>query len=154
MKIRKTWHSAAGRCARRLALIGLAGWVSCAGLASADTHYVVKGNAGASSPFTNWMTAASNIQQAIDDALCVTPDTVLVSNGVYNTGGQLVGSYSNRVAVTKVITVMAASTNWADTVIEGAPDPATGGQGPAAIRGVYLTTAPHWSASRSPMDIP
>ena len=58
-----------------------------AGRAFADTHYVVKDNAGAATPFTNWTMAASNIQQAIDDAACVAGDTVLVTNGVYDTGG-------------------------------------------------------------------
>ncbi|MDD5678181.1 MAG: choice-of-anchor Q domain-containing protein [Kiritimatiellae bacterium] len=111
-----------------------------AGSAFADTHYVIKDYAGASSPFTDWTTAASNIQQAIDDALCEPADTVMVASGTYNTGGQAAASQlTNRVAVTKVITVRAASTNWADTVIEGAPDPNTLTNGPAAIRGVYLT---------------
>ncbi|MDD5676533.1 MAG: choice-of-anchor Q domain-containing protein [Kiritimatiellae bacterium] len=120
------------------------------GTALADTHYVIKDNAGAASPFTDWTTAASNIQQAIDDALCEPDDTVMVAGGIYNTGARalasqltnslaLGGGITNRVAVTKVITVRAFSTNWADTVIEGAPDPNTVSNGPAAIRGVYLT---------------
>ncbi|MDD5676707.1 MAG: choice-of-anchor Q domain-containing protein [Kiritimatiellae bacterium] len=121
-------------------LFGLLLGLVCAGPAFADTHYVVKDNAEASSPFTSWMTAASNIQQAIDDAECVASDTVLVSNGVYNTGSQTAASQlANRVAVTKGITVRAVSINWADTVIEGAPDPNTFSNGSAAIRGVYLT---------------
>ena len=88
--------------------------------AAGDTHYVVKDNSGAGSPFTDWATAASNIQQAIDDAACVAPDTVLVSNGVYDTGATVrpAGASSNRVVISKAITVRAFSTNWAETVIQ------------------------------------
>ena len=54
---------------------------------AADMHYVSL-SGGHTPPFTNWPTAATNIQAAIDAA--VSNDTVLVTNGVYDTGGVVV----------------------------------------------------------------
>ncbi|MDD5677645.1 MAG: choice-of-anchor Q domain-containing protein [Kiritimatiellae bacterium] len=120
--------------------VALLGFV-CAGAALADTHYVVKDNAGAESPFTNWTTAASNIQQAIDDAQCVASDTVMVSNGLYDAGQTVATGHaaSNRVVILKAITVRAFSTNWADTVIIGRWDSLATANGPNAVRGVFIT---------------
>jgi hypothetical protein len=52
--------------------------------ASAATHYVSLGNSNATPPYTNWATAATNIQDAINVAR--TNDVVLVTNGVYPGG--------------------------------------------------------------------
>lgn len=118
----------------------LVSMILLAGSALADTHYVVKDNSGASSPFTDWTTAASNIQQAIDDTNCVASDTVIVSNGVYDTGAKVAAgrASSNRVVISKAITVRAFSTNWADTVIKGQWDSPATTNGPGAVRGVYM----------------
>jgi hypothetical protein len=48
---------------------------------SAATHYVSLGSTNPTSPFTNWVTAARTIQDALNVA--VANDVVLVTNGVY-----------------------------------------------------------------------
>ena len=69
-------------------------------------HYVSLSGAHVS-PFTNWHTAATNIQAAIDAAS--DGDTVLVTNGVYATGGAFSAGLMNRVAITKAVTVQSVN---------------------------------------------
>jgi len=75
------------------------------GAVSGITHYVAVDSTNAISPYISWMTAATTIQDAVDASN--DDDTVLVSNGWYNTGGAAVGAngLSNRIAVTKAIEV-------------------------------------------------
>ncbi len=104
--------------------------------AAAADWYVATNGTG---PGTNgWANATNNLQGAINAS---TPgDTVWVSNGVYNTGG--VTNYptgyslTNRIAITKAITVRSKDNNPTNTIIKGAWDPAT--NGPAAARCVYM----------------
>jgi len=116
----------------------LTGWViavltfNCGAL----THYVDLNRPSPVPPYTSWLTAATNIQDAVDAADA--GDTVLVTNGVYATGGRAIhGTMTNRVVVDKPL--MLVSVNGPDfTAIEGhqvLPD----GYGPGAIRCVYLT---------------
>ncbi len=101
----------------------------------APIRYVNLNNAAPASPFTNWVTAATNIQDAIDAANA--GDFVVVSNGIYQTGGRVVfGTMTNRVAVSEPVTVQSVN-GAAATVIAGLPG--TGGYPSSGYRCVYLT---------------
>ncbi len=99
----------------------------------APIYYVAPDSPLPTSPYTNWATAAHTIQEAIDAIAAVpNPGTcVLVTNGVYATGGRAVyGKMTNRVVVDKPVTVH--SVNGPQfTSIRGDQD--------GAIRCVYLT---------------
>ena len=76
-----------------------------AGSALADVHYVDVNSTNATPPYTNWATAATNIQDAVDAA--VTGDEIVVTNGIYATGGRaaIADSTPNRVVVDKPLSV-------------------------------------------------
>ncbi|MCW5555406.1 MAG: hypothetical protein KIS67_24995 [Verrucomicrobiae bacterium] len=104
--------------------------------ASAATRYVWKESPSSAPPYTSWATAAHVIQDAVDAA--DPGDTVLVTNGVYATGGKAYsGMMSNRVAVDKALNLRSVNGPEA-TIIQGYQVPGnTIGDG--AIRCVYLT---------------
>lgn len=87
----------------------------------------------------SWAAAKQTIQSAVD--ACVAPGGVVwVSNGVYNTGGSALFGLSNRVTVTRPITVRSVN-GAAFTGIHGAADPSSTnafGLGSNAVRCVYL----------------
>jgi parallel beta-helix repeat protein len=112
----------------------------------AATNYVNINNRTPSAPYTNWSTAATNIQIAVDAA---SPgNVILVADGVYQTGGRFVNgaisilAISNRVAVTKPLTLLSVN-GPGRTVILGRQVPETfydsGANGNGATRCVYLT---------------
>ncbi len=95
------------------------------------THYV-SSNGLSIAPYGSWKAAASNIQEAI--AAGAAEDTVLVSNGLYNTGYTIpYGTTKTRVAITNAVAVRSVNGPLV-TAIEG-----EGTLGESAVRGVYMT---------------
>ncbi len=75
--------------------------------ARATTFYVNIGNPAPVAPYTNWTTAATDIQSAIDAA--TNGDLILVTNGVYGAGGRRgLWPITNRVVIDKAVTVRSA----------------------------------------------
>jgi hypothetical protein len=103
---------------------------------STTVRYVNVNSATPTAPYTNWSTAATVIQDAIDVA--EPGDEIVVTDGVYETGGCAVyPGMTNRVAVTKALTVR--SVNGPEvTVIRGHQMPGTT-NGDGAVRCAYLT---------------
>jgi hypothetical protein len=103
---------------------------SLAGAAPA-TLYVSAASTKALPPYTNWATAAAVIQDAVDAA--APGDEIVVANGVYQTGATAVYGMSNRVAVTKPVTLRSVNGPAVTSIVGSGPS------GPAAVRCVYLT---------------
>lgn len=104
--------------------------------ATATVRYVALNNPGSAAPYTSWATAATNIQDAIDEA--VAGDEIVVTNGIYLGGGRAVhGTLTNRVVVDKAVTLR--SVNGPEfTHIQGRLVPGTAFCN-EAVRCVYLT---------------
>jgi hypothetical protein len=100
--------------------------------AAGDTHYVDLHSTNPVPPYTNWSTAATMIQDAVDAA--VDGDTVLVSNGLYATGGRVDPDFelTNRLAISRPLAVRSVN-GPAVTIIEG-----SGPNGSNAARCAYL----------------
>ena len=118
-------------------LIGILALILTSNLASAATLYVDAGSTNPVPPYTNWPTAAAVIQDAVDAA--APDDEVVVTNGVYATGGRAVaGLMTNRVAVDRPIILR--SVNGPEfTIIWGYKPPLNNGIADGAVRCVYLT---------------
>jgi len=125
-------HSMNGKANRKRVFIFLMVLVFGCQKAVADTHYVSLSGSHVS-PYTNWVTAATTIQDAVNAA--ASGDLVLVTNGTYASGGALTPEYAlpNRVVITNAITVQSVN-GPQSTMIQG--------QGPAgnsAVRCVYMS---------------
>ncbi len=94
------------------------------------TNYVSL-SGGHIAPFTNWATAARDLQSAVD-AVPIAGGTVRVADGTYVSGSRLMGGTSNRVCIDKPITVAATNPNPSATVIRGFANNVSG------VRCVYL----------------
>lgn len=114
------------------AVVFLASTVS----ALAAVRYVDVNSTDATPPYTNWTTAAADIQAALDAAAA--GDEIVVTNGTYATGGRAVGTnvLANRVAVDKPLTLRSVN-GPLFTIVQGADVPG-GGNGDGAILCVYL----------------
>jgi hypothetical protein len=107
-------------------------------ISQAATRYVDADSITPVWPYTNWSTAANTIQDAVEAA--DPSDVILVTNGVYRTGGRtgpLATGLTNRVTVVKG--VILRSVNGPDvTFTEGYQVPGTT-NGEGAVRCVYLS---------------
>jgi len=79
-------------------------------------RYVWTNSPSPTAPYTNWQTAARTIQDAVNVA--VNGDTVLVTNGLYSSGQQLVNGEPFRLVVTNHVHVKSVN-GPVETVIDG-----------------------------------
>src|SRR5580765_6132054 len=88
---------------------GLGCLLAFVNLATATERYVDANSANATLPYTSWATAANVIQDAVDAANA--GDEVMVTNGVYRTGGRALfnGIMTNRVAVAKPLALLSVN---------------------------------------------
>jgi hypothetical protein len=107
--------------------------------ARAATHYVDLNSSAPLPPYTSWSNAAVTIQDAVDAA--ATGDEVVVTNGIYQTGGRSVtDGRTNRVVVTNALTVRSINGPEA-TIIQGYQEPRARPDflGSNSVRCVYLS---------------
>lgn len=91
-----------------------------ANLTLATVRYVNAANPAPAPPYTTWATAATAIQDAVDAG--IPHDWVVVTNGVYQTGGRVVAGVKwNRVVMTNQVTVVALNGPRVTTILGDVP---------------------------------
>lgn len=91
---------------------------SVANLTFATARYVNANNPSPVAPYTNWVTAAQVIQNAIDAANV--GDWIIVTNGSYVTGGRVANTNdfrSSRVVITNQVTVVSVNGPLVTTIL-------------------------------------
>jgi len=107
------------------------------GAGNAATLYVSVESTNPVPPYADWDTAAQTIQEAVD--IAADGDLILVTNGVYASGGNPVsGEMTNRVAITKAVVVRSVNGPQFTSIVGAAST--NGGVGDGAVRCVYLGT--------------
>lgn len=111
----------------------LLGGMPCLGV----TRYAWTESPSPAHPYTNWTTAAHDIQSAINAATA--GDLILVTNGTYATGGACIPGFTvtNRVCITSDVNVVSMN-GPAKTVIVGSVNPG-GGVATNALRCAYVS---------------
>ena len=117
MKTTKTkWFASVS--STKLSLLATGMFLAATSSALATVRYVNVSNANPTPPYTNWVTAATNIQDAVDAATA--GDEVVVTNGTYADGSRVAPDYAfpTRVVVDKPLVL--SSVNGPDvTIING-----------------------------------
>ena len=108
-------------------VVATLGFLSLSLSSFATTYYVSDGTGDDANTGLSWVAAKKTIQAGVDAA--ADGDTVLVTNGVYNSGSRSAPEGTNRVVITMGIKVQSVNGPEA-TIIDGA----------AAMRCVYLAT--------------
>ena len=106
---------------------------------SAATHYVSLESSNPTPPYTNWVTAATNIQDAVDVAGA--GDTVVVNDGVYAVGSRQVVRFRNnsRVAITNAVCLQSVNGPQSTAIDGGGTNMCTYLSTGASVTGFTLT---------------
>jgi hypothetical protein len=130
------------RTKRNLITVGLI--LLSAGSALANAHYVDLNSTNPTPPYTDWATAATNLQDAVDAA--VTGDEIVVTNGTYAAGGRTtVGDTTpNRVVVDKPIIIRSVNGPQVTLIDGGQSNRCVYLASNASLSGLTLTNGLAW----------